>query len=439
MVHGIPLIVSGSLQSRFPALFDQLAAQTAPSKSDPSREKAMTTIPTRLTYDGPALFANGFRPFFLLGSIYAGLAILVWLPVFFGEIGLTSAFAPRDWHVHEMLYGYLPAVITGFLFTAIPNWTGRLPIRGTPLLVLAIVWIAGRLCVTFSAESGWLAAMLVDASFLALVALAAAREILAGRNWRNLAVVMLVLLLLAGNLAFHLEAHFHGAADFGTRIGIAVVVLLISLIGGRIVPSFTRNWLVRENPGRLPVPFGRFDTFVIAIGALALASWVVIPASRYAGTALALAGLLHLVRLGRWAGDRTWRERLLLILHIGYAFVPLGFLLTAASAFELVPAGAGIHAWMVGAAGIMPLAVMSRATLGHTGQQLTASPATQAIFAAIIVAALSRICAAIDPAHSDVLLHLAAFAWAAAFIGFAIAFGPLLAGSERRGKRKVVA
>jgi NnrS protein len=201
-----------------------------------------------------------------------------------------------------------------------------------------------------------------------LVAAAAAREILAGRNWRNLNVVMLVLLLLAGNIAFHLEAHFDGAADTGIRIGIAVVVVLIPLIGGRIIPSFTRNWLVRENPGRLPTPFGRFDVIVVAIGALALAVWVVSPAGRLTGAGLAIAGLLHLVRLGRWAGDRTWRERLVLILHVGYAFVPLGFLLNAASAFELVPVGAGIHAWMVGAAGTMTLAVMSRATLGHTGQ-----------------------------------------------------------------------
>jgi uncharacterized protein involved in response to NO len=388
----------------------------------------MTTTPTRQSYNGPALLANGFRPFFLLGAVYAGLAILVWLPLFHGEIALTSAFVPRDWHVHEMLYGYLPAVITGFLFTAIPNWTGRLPISGLPLLGLVIVWIAGRLGVTFSSDIGWLTAMLVDASFLTLVALAAAREIIAGRNWRNLNVVLLVLLLLAGNVAFHLEAHFQGAADIGIRAGIAVVVLLISLVGGRIIPSFTRNWLVRENPGRLPVPFGRSDMIVVGIGALALASWVVSPDRHFTGAALAIAGLLHLVRLGRWAGDRTWRERLLLILHIGYAFVPLGFLLNAASAFGLLPVGAGIHAWMAGAAGTMTLAVMSRATLGHTGQRLTASAATQSIYAAIIIAALARICAAVEPSHYGPLLHVAAFAWAAAFLGFSIVFGGLLAG-----------
>jgi uncharacterized protein involved in response to NO len=387
-----------------------------------------STVSRPRVYQGWPLLAGSFRPFFLFGSIYAALAVLVWLPVFFGELTLVSAFVPRDWHVHEMLYGYLPAVITGFLFTAIPNWTGRLPIQGTPLLALVIVWIAGRLAVTFSAETGWLAAMLIDASFLLLVAAAATREIMAGRNWKNLNVVMLVLVLLAGNVAFHLEAHFHGAADAGIRIGIAVVVLLISLIGGRIIPSFTRNWLVRENPGRLPVPFGKFDMIVVAVSALALLCWAIDANSRLAGAVLAFTGLLHLVRLGRWAGDRTWRERLLLILHIGYAFVPLGFLLNAASAFGLVQAGAGIHAWMAGAAGIMTLAVMSRATLGHSGQRLTASATTQIIYAAIIVAAVARICAALGPAHYGALLHLAALAWTAAFLGFSISFGRLLTG-----------
>ena len=383
------------------------------------------------TYDGPALFSSGFRPFFLLGSIYAGLAILVWLPVFMGELRLVSAFIPRDWHIHEMLYGFLPAVITGFLFTAIPNWTGRLPIRGRPLMFFVALWIIGRVFVTFAAHTGWLAAMLVDTSFLLLVAAAAAREIIAGKKWNNLSIVVLILVLLVGNVTFHLEAHFKGAADFSIRVGIAVVVLLISLIGGRVIPSFTRNWLVRENPGRLPVPFARFDTLTVAVGAVTLALWIFRPIGAGTGAALALAGLLHIVRLGRWAGDRTGRERLLLILHIGYAFVPLGFLLNACGAFGIVPAGAGIHAWMAGAAGVMTLAVMSRATLGHTGQQLTASIPTQAIYVSIIVAVVTRICAVIEPAHSGPLLHVAAFAWAAAFLGFALTFGPLLIGYDK--------
>jgi uncharacterized protein involved in response to NO len=383
------------------------------------------------TYERPALFSYGFRPFFLLGSIYAGLAILVWLPVFMGELSLTTAFLPRDWHVHEMLYGFLPAVIAGFLFTAIPNWTGRLPLRGRPLMLLVALWVAGRVCVTFSTETGWLAAMLVDCGFLLLIAAAAAREIIAGKKWINLSMVVLVLVLLGGNMTFHLEAHFKGAADLSIRVGIAVVVLLISLIGGRIIPSFTRNWLVKQNPGRLPVPFSRFDMLCVAAGAIALVCWIASPAAILPGYALALAGVLHLIRLGRWAGDRTGRERLLLILHVGYAFVPIGFLLNACGAFGLVPVGAGIHAWMAGAAGIMTLAVMSRATLGHTGQQLTASVATQAVYASIIVAVFARICAVIEPAHSLPLLHVAAFGWAGAFIGFALCYGPTLIGFDK--------
>ena len=304
---------------------------------------------------GPALLSYGFRPFFLLGSIYAGLAVLVWLPVFYGELSLHSAFAPRDWHVHEMLYGYLPAVITGFLFTAIPNWTGQLPIQGKPLLALVLVWVAGRVVVTISADVGWLPAAAIDVGFLALIVAAAAREILAGKNWRNLKVVVLVALLLAGNAAFHLEAHFSGTADYGVRVGIAVVVLLIALIGGRIIPSFTRNWLARENPGRLPSPFGPLDVAIVAVSAAALSAWVFVQDGPLIGIALGLAGLLNLVRLARWAGDRTLADRLVLILHVGYFFVPLGFLLAAAAAFGLLPGSAGIHAWMAGAAGTMTL------------------------------------------------------------------------------------
>jgi uncharacterized protein involved in response to NO len=391
-----------------------------------------TPVPRLRLYQGPAVLSYGFRPFFLLGAAYAGLAVLAWLPVFRGELTLTTAFAPRDWHVHEMLYGYFPAVITGFLFTAIPNWTGRLPIQGRPLLVLVIVWILGRLAVTCSAEIGWLTAMLIDCGFLTLITAAAGREILAGSNWRNLKVVALVALLLIGNMAFHLEAHFKGAADYGIRAGIAVVVMLILLIGGRIIPSFTRNWLARENPGRLPSPFARFDVVIVILSVAALLVWIFRQDGLVVGVVFTLAGILHIIRLGRWAGDRTFRDRLVFILHVGYAFVPLGFLLAAASAVDFVPASAGIHAWMAGAAGVMTLAVMTRASLGHTNQPLTASLSTQGIYVAVVIAALARICAVISPAWSGPLLHFAAFAWALAFLGFAVCFGPALLSEKKR-------
>jgi uncharacterized protein involved in response to NO len=391
----------------------------------------MNAVPRLKAYSGPVLLSYGFRPFFLLGAIYAGLAVLAWLPIFNGELQVRTAFGAIDWHVHEMLYGYLPAVVTGFLLTAIPNWTGRLPIQGRPLLVLVVLWLAGRIAVTFSAEIGWLTAALIDTGFLALLIAAITREILAGKNWGNLKVVGLVSLLLAGNVAFHLESHFNGSAEYGIRIGIAAMVLLITVIGGRIVPSFTRNWLVRENPGRLPAPLARFDVVTIGVSAVTLALWVAQPSWRLSGAALAVAGLLQVVRLMRWAGDRTFRDRLVLVLHVGYAFVPLGFLLSSAAAFGLVAESAGIHAWTVGAAGIMTLAVMTRASLGHTGNALVASLMTQAIYAAVVIAALARIGASLFPVWSEPLLELAVLAWCLAFFGFAASFGPLLVGRKR--------
>jgi uncharacterized protein involved in response to NO len=177
----------------------------------------------------------------------------------------------------------------------------------------------------------------------------------------------------------------------------------------------------------MPAPLGRFDVAVIIASAAALALWVWQPAGALSGSAFTVVGVMHLVRLARWAGWRTLPERLLLVLHIAYAFVPFGFLLSAAAAFGFIAPGAGIHAWTVGAAGTMTLAVMSRATLGHTNNTLTASLATQAIYAAIVIAALARICAALEPTWSMPLLQFAATTWCLAFFGFAAAYGPTLA------------
>jgi uncharacterized protein involved in response to NO len=386
----------------------------------------MTPIPRLREHSGTALLSYGFRPFFLFGACYAALAILTWLPLFYGELALATAFTPRDWHVHEMLYGYIPAVVTGFLLTAIPNWTGRLPLQGRPLLVLVIVWAAGRVAVTLSAKIGWPAAALVDSSFLLLVVAATAREIIAGRNWGNLKVLIPVTILGLGNAAFHVEAQVFGAADYGIRMGIAGILVLIIVIGGRLIPSFTRNWLTRENPGRLPVPFGRFDAAVIVLSSAALAFWIVEPFGKATSAGLFVAGLLQVLRLARWAGDRTLRDRLVVVLHVAYAFVPLGFALTGLSAIGAVVPSAGLHAWMVGAAGVMTLAVMTRATLGHTGHELIASVPTQFIYAAVFIAAVARICAALEPRWSELELHVAAFAWAAAFFGFGIVYGRML-------------
>ena len=386
----------------------------------------MATIPRLKPYAGPVLLSHGFRPFFLLGSIWAGIEVLAWLPMFYGKMSVATAFSPRDWHVHELLFGYVPAVVAGFLLTAVPNWTGRLPLQGLPLAGLVLVWLAGRYAVTLSTSIGWLGATLVDCAFLVLMAATVAREIVAGRNWRNLKIVVLLCLLAAGNLGFHLEAHFEGLALYSTRLGMGLVLMLIMVIGGRIIPSFTRNWLMRRESGRLPTPFGDFDLFCLVLSGASLALWVVVPEGWLTGVALSTAAVLNLVRLGRWAGHRTLSDRLVLVLHLGYAFVPLGFLLSGLSAFSIVAPSAGIHAWAAGAIGLMTLAVMSRASLGHAGRALVASPLLQAIYASALIAALARICAVLDPEWGEGLLYVAASAWAAAFLGFSSLYAPLL-------------
>jgi uncharacterized protein involved in response to NO len=160
---------------------------------------------------------------------------------------------------------------------------------------------------------------------------------------------------------------------------------------------------------------------MIAAG-VALLAWVVAPKSSVTAIALIIAGVLHAVRLARWAGERTWRDRLVLILHVAYAFVPLGFLLTGLASLNILPASAGIHAWTGGAMGVMTLAVMSRASLGHTGRALLATKTMQGLYLLVIAAALARVCAAIRPDWSDMLLHVAGLAWAAAFLGFVLSY-----------------
>jgi uncharacterized protein involved in response to NO len=391
------------------------------------------TMPAALTrrreYTGPALFSYGFRPFFLAAGLWAAFGILLWLPQYLGWFALPTAFGALDWHVHEMLYGYVAATIAAFLLTAIPNWTGRLPVCGWPLAALAALWLAGRLAILFSADIGGIAAAAIDVSFLAALAAVAAREIVAGKNWRNLRVLAVLGVLIAGNIVYHAEVLMRGAADYGVRIAIAAVILLIGLIGGRIVPSFTNNWLTRNNPGRRPVPFSRFDMGTLGASALGLIFWIALPANPLTGTLLLLAGILQAARLARWAGDRTLIDRLVLVLHVAYAFVPLGFLLIGASIFsDAVPMSAGIHAWTAGAIGLMTLAVMTRATLGHTGRALQAGPATQVIYALILLAALLRIVAAFN--GSPALIELAGVLWIAGFTCFVLFYGPLLALSK---------
>lgn len=386
-----------------------------------------TTAERMRAHAGPALFGGGFRPFFLFGAVWAAIAVLLWIPMYEGRLVLPSALSPLDWHVHELLFGYLGAAVAGFLLTAIPNWTGRLPVTGRPLALLAALWAGGRIALLVSDRLGAPLAAAIDLSFFAALLAVTGREVRAGRNWRNLRVVGLLALLALGDVVFHVECLLRGTAAWGTRIGLAAAILLISLIGGRIVPSFTLNWLRARPPGRTATPFGRFDAAVIAVSAAALAVWTILPDHPAAGVALLAAGILQAVRLARWAGWRTWAEKLVFVLHLAYAFVPLGFLLLGAAILGIgpLPASAALHAWTIGAIGLTTLAVMTRASLGHTGRTLHAGPAIGAIYAGALVAVLARLAMGFGRADT-ILLHVALLGWLVAFAGFALVYFPIL-------------
>lgn len=390
-----------------------------------------TTARQMRAWTGPALLSCGFRPFFLGAAIWAAAAMLLWVAMLAGQLSLPAAFAPVDWHAHEFLFGYLGAAVAGFLLTAVPNWTGRLPVVGWRLGALALLWLAGRAVVAAGADLPAPAVAAADLAFPLALALVMGREIVAGRNWRNLVVLAMLGVFGLGNALFHWEAAqgAHAAGGAGLRLGLAAAVAMVAVIGGRIVPSFTRNWLVRRGPGRLPAaPMQPFDRVALLVLLAALALWVVLPQHGATGAALLLAGLAHLSRLVRWAGYRTGAEPLLAVLHLGYTFVPVGALAMGADILlpGLLGAAAAQHLWMGGAAGLMTLAVMTRATLGHTGRPLHAGAGTTAVYLALLVAVLARVATGPWPGLAGALHIVSGFGWVAAFGGFALLYGPVL-------------
>jgi len=380
------------------------------------------------------LLSYGFRPFFLGAAVWACVAMIGWIGLLSGVWRFATGYGAVAWHAHELLFGYVSAVMTGFLLTAIPNWTERMPLKGGPLLGLVTLWMAGRVAMLMTDVIGTVPAAIVDAVYLFVLTAAIVREILAGKNWRNLKVVVLVGLVALANALFHSEVILTGAPDYGVRLGIAGIVALIMLIGGRVTPSFTHNWLARRAVTQRPASLGRFDFMSISVTALALVLWIVAPEWRGTGAALLVAAILQAIRLSRWAGLHTWREPIVLILHVGYAFVPLGALALAVSILwpEFLPATGALHAWTTGAMGVMTLAIMTRATRGHTGYAIESTPLTSAIYAAIVVAAIARVSVPFVPAYITELLYMAAAGWIAAFGLFVLGYGPMLVKARRQ-------
>ncbi|MGI9523674.1 MAG: NnrS family protein [Hyphomicrobiaceae bacterium] len=393
----------------------------------------MSTMQKSRDWQGPPVFSFGFRPFFLGAAVYAGLVVALWVPWYLDAIEMPTAFGPLTWHAHELLFGSTFAIIAGFLLTAVPNWTGRLPVVGYSLMMLFGLWVMGRLTVAVSAALDPISLALLSLVFPIALVFVMGREILVGGNTKNLIIIAAVSVLTLSQALTQYEHWSEASNPVGTRLGLAAIVALIMLIGGRVTPSFTRNWLRKSNPGREPSPIGRFDLLTLLVGASSLLLWAVSPllpdwTPVPVGWILLGAGLMHLARQLRWVPHRVIREPIVLILHIGYLFVPVGLLLTGLALSDLLhtPEIAGIHAWSAGAIGVMTLAVMTRATLGHTGREITASRTTVVIYLAAIGAAFTRLAAALIPEVSRTLLEASAVLWCVAFLGFAVVYGRML-------------
>jgi len=376
----------------------------------------------------PAVLDYGFRPMFLAAAGWAMIALALWLAMFAGYVQLPTRFNPLAWHAHEMLFGFVMAAVAGFLLTAIPNWTSRPPMRGHRLAALAVLWLLGRLACLVSAElPAWLA-VTADLSFPVCLLAFATREITASRNWRNLPVTIPLVLFIVSDVLMHLEsAGISASTGLGWRLAVGAPILMISFIGGRIIPAFTRNWLSKRNSSRLPSAHNFIDTAALGVLAAALTLWAFLPGHHLSGAPLLVAALLQALRLARWAGLATWPEPLLFILHVGYGWVAAGTALLGLSSFDTgVPAAAAIHALTAGAIAVMILAVMPRVTLGHTGRALTANRSTVVVFTLINAAAIARVCASWHPESMIVLLMVAGACWIAAFGLFEIVYGPML-------------
>lgn len=409
--------------------------------ADPTADRS---VPRRLLIQGrterdgrgrylgaPAILQYGFRPFFLLAALHAALALPFWLWMYVAGIEVGGPFAGVQWHAHEMLFGYLGAVIAGFVLTAVPNWTGRLPLSGAPLAVLVSLWLVGR--VACAAVSDPLAAALLDLAFPIALAAAILREIIVGKNWRNGPVGFILVLFASANLLHHLEAAAIVEPGIAIRLALGTIGLLIALIGGRITPSFTRNWLAKRGETRMPASFGSLDRSALALTALVVPLWVLWPERSLTGLLFIVAGMLLLARLSRWRGHRTCREPILFVLHLGYGWLAIS--LTMLGASVLFPAtimqASANHALTAGAIATMTLAVMTRASLGHTGREIRADGWTIALYLAVTAGALLRVVSPyLGEAYQTVLIG-AGTLWSLAFAIFVLRYGPILASPRR--------
>lgn len=371
-------------------------------------------------------FSYGFRPFFLSAALFAGVVLPIWALYLSEAHNPDFLYGPREWHIHEMVFGFLPAVVAGFLFTAMPNWTDRPPIKGKPLIILWSLWLAGRLVIA----KPWLPSLMcaiIDSTFLLGVAGIVWREIAIGKAWDRSPIGVLISLYALANLFFHFLALNDSATELAERMGLTVIILLLTLIGGKVTLGFTEDFLEERGLAQRPPDFSRVDKATLLLTAVAAISWTAQPQVPITGWFLIAAGVMNLVRLSRWYGWMTWRDPLVLILHVGYGWLAMALLILGAATLGWgLYLGEAVHALTTGAIGSMTLAIMTRASLGHTGRVKHAGPATVLIFCLVNLGALMRVLGPATDLPTYVVYSGSAMVWSGAYILFAVVYGPYL-------------
>lgn len=388
-------------------------------------------------------FSYGFRPFFLGASVYAVVAVLLWL----AWIAIQAASAsltwisisgpPHVWHAHEMVFGFGLAAVAGFLLTAVPSWTGAQPLSGQPLAILFFIWLAGRVAMIASAVVPPSLAAPVDLAFIPALGVHVTHQLFVRPQARNMIFVALLAVFFIANAAYHLA--MVGAIRIGEtegiRAGLLTLVIVIVIIGGRIVPAFTHNHLQRVAPQQpVPVRSAYLDLASLASTVVfAILTVVPVPDQLVAGAAF-LAAAANGVRLALWRGLATLSAPIVAVLHVGYLWIVVGLALWGiALSTRLVGDIVALHALGTGGIGTMVIAVMSRASLGHTGRPLVAPPAITAAYVLVSIAALLRTLGpSLLPSHYSAVMLMAGIAWVAAFGLFAMIFFPILT-QPRRG------
>lgn len=383
-------------------------------------------------YTGFILFERGYRPFFPGAALFVVIALGLWICAFATGMEIPTEFSGHDYHVHEMIFGYLGAIFAGFLLTALPNWTNRSPINGALLAFLFTLWLCGRIAIVTS--SLWpMAAAGVDAAFLIAVCLIAWKEVILGGSIRNIPVCLMITLVAAANIAFHLAQL--GEADTGgiIRAALGVITLLLSLVAGRVVPNFSTNWMKNNNLEPLPAPFSRFDGAALLATFVTLVCWVALPEAELTGYLFLALCAIHAIRLFRWRGWQTTAEPLVLILHVGYLWLPIWFGLNGLAILspDVFSTSSAVHALTAGGVGTMTMAIMTRAILGHSGRRLSAGRATIAIYTLIVTGAFLRVFSEIIAIDYIFITAISGILWAGGFVLFAFIYGPYCLAAQK--------